>query len=193
MELDQKVSNLKIISDHFGGVKVIERRKIEDDRGFFSRIFCAEELGQAGWAHPIAQINHSYTAKKGSIRGMHFQKPPASEVKLVTCIRGAVYDAVVDVRKKSNYFLKNQTEILSADNRLAFLIPEGFAHGFQALTDDVELVYIHSSPFNSDLEGGLNPLDPLIGIQWPLEVASISLRDRNMNFINEEFEGLELT
>ena len=105
-----------------------------DARGFLSRLFCAEELRAAGWTGPIAQINHTHTARKGTVRGMHFQYPPHAEMKLVSCLRGEVWDVAVDIRAGSQTFLRWHAEILSADNGRALLIPQGFAHGFQALT-----------------------------------------------------------
>ena len=174
------------------GLKLVTRSRHGDQRGFLSRIFCKDELLTAGWINPIAQINHSYTAKKGTVRGLHFQHTPYAEMKLVTCIRGEVWDVAVDVRRESPTFLKHHAETLSAENGRALLIPEGFAHGFQALSDDVELLYCHSQPYMPDAEAGLNPLDPALAIDWPLAVAELSLRDAGQPMLNPDFKGVVL-
>lgn len=174
------------------GLKLLERQRLGDERGFLSRLFCAEELAQAGWSHPIAQINHTYTAKRGTVRGMHFQHPPHAEMKLVSCIRGEVWDVAVDVRAKSPTFLKWHAERLSAQNNRALLIPEGFAHGFQAMTDDVELVYFHSAAYAAEAEAGLNPHDPQLNISWPLEISELSDRDNQHPMLNPQFAGIVL-
>lgn len=154
------------------------------------RLFCAEELTVAGWTKPIAQINHTYTAQKGTVRGMHYQRPPYSEMKLVSCIRGQLLDVVVDLRDDSNTYLEHHAELLSAENGKALLIPEGFAHGFQSLTDDVELIYCHSMFYKAEAEAGISPRDKRLSIEWPLPITEISIRDQNHPLINQYFEGL---
>lgn len=191
------VSNLPL-----AGLKLVERQRIGDSRGFLSRLFCAEELAAAGWVKPIAQINHTYTAMRGTVRGMHFQRPPHAEMKLVSCIRGEVWDVAVDVRAGSPTFLHWHAERLSADSGRALLIPEGFAHGFQTLTDDAELLYCHSAAYSAGDEAGLNPLDERLAITWPLPISELSARDAAHPLIetgdaahplNEaEFEGIRL-
>lgn len=174
------------------GLKLVARQRLGDSRGFLSRLFCAEELAAAGWAKPISQINHTYTAMRGTVRGMHFQRPPDAEMKLVSCLRGEVWDVAVDVRAGSSTFLHWHAEILSADNGRALLIPEGFAHGFQALTDDIELLYCHSAPYSASAEAGLNPRDARLAIAWPLSVTELSARDSAHPLITTEFEGVRL-
>lgn len=174
------------------GLKRVERHRLGDRRGFLSRLFCAEELSAAGWVKPIAQINHTYTTKCGAVRGMHFQRPSHAEMKLVTCIRGEVWDVTVDVRADSPTFLRWYAERISADNGWALLIPEGFAHGFQALTDDVELLYCHSAAYNPSAEDGLNPQDARLAITWPLPIVELSARDAAHPLIGIEFEGVRL-
>lgn len=174
------------------GLKRVERQRLGDNRGFLARLFCAEELAEAGWTESIAQINHSYTAKRGTVRGLHFQLPPHAEMKLVSCIRGEVWDVAVDLRAGSPTFLHWHAEHLSADNGRALLIPEGLAHGFQALTDDVELLYCHSRPYAAHAEGGLNPTDPRLGIPWPLAVSHLSARDQAHPLIDADFKGIVL-
>lgn len=174
------------------GLKRVERQRLGDQRGFLARLFCAEELAAAGWTQPIAQINHTYTANKGTVRGMHFQRPPQAEMKLVTCIRGEVWDVAVDLRADSLTFLHWHAEHLSGENGNALLIPEGFAHGFQALTDDVELLYCHSMPYAAAAEGGLNPQDERLGITWPLQITERSARDAEHPMIDQSFKGFRL-
>jgi dTDP-4-dehydrorhamnose 3,5-epimerase len=174
------------------GLKLIERQRLGDARGFLSRLFCAEELGAAGWNQPIVQINHTYTAQRGAVRGLHFQRPPHAEMKLVSCIRGEVWDVAVDVRAGSKTILHWHAERLSADNGRALLIPEGFAHGFQALTDDVELLYCHSAAYMAEAEAGLNARDPTLAITWPLPIAELSPRDAQHPTLNEQFAGVAL-
>lgn len=174
------------------GLKLVERKRLGDQRGFLARLFCAEELAAAGWRTPVAQINHTYTAKKGAVRGMHFQYPPKAEIKLVTCIRGAVWDVALDLRADSPTFLHWHAEHLSSESDNALLIPEGFAHGFQALTDDVELLYCHSMPHAASDEGGLNPQDERLGITWPLAITELSARDSAHARIGDQFGGVRL-
>jgi len=184
------MSRFTITDTPLSGLKVIKRQSMGDTRGFLSRLFCADELAAAGWKKPIAQINHSYTARRGTVRGMHFQRPPHAEMKLVTCIRGEVWDVAVDLRRGSPTFLHWHAEQLSAENGCALLIPEGFAHGFQTLTDDVELLYCHSEAYAAQAEGGLNPNDPRLGIAWPLAIAELSARDAGHALITSDFEGV---
>lgn len=172
------------------GLKLIERQRLGDARGFLSRLFCADELASAGWHKPIAQINHTRTALSGSIRGMHYQMPPHAEMKLVSCIRGEVWDVVVDLRVNSSTFLQWHSQTLSADNGHALLIPEGFAHGFQTITDDVEMLYLHSVAYNPTAEAALRFDDPRLGVPWPLAVTEISARDRAHALLSPAFEGI---
>ena len=174
------------------GLKLIERAQKGDNRGFLSRIFCANELAHAGWHGPIEQINHTYTAKQGAVRGMHFQVSPFAEKKLVSCIRGEVWDVAVDLRKGSSTFLRWHAQRLTAQNGCALLIPEGFAHGFQSLTDDVELIYCHSQAYNASAEGALNAKDPRLDISWPIDITERSARDSGHPLIDKEFEGVQV-
>lgn len=173
------------------GVKVIRRQRIGDSRGFLCRLFCVEELALAGWTKPISQINHTLTAKRGTIRGLHYQLPPHAEMKLVTCTRGEVWDVAVDLRRDSPTFLSRHAEHLSADNQTALLIPEGCAHGFQALTDDAELVYLHSEPYVPGSERGVNPFATRLALPWPEDVTEMSPRDRGLPEIDPNFQGIE--
>lgn len=181
----QTVENLPLL-----GLKLIERQRLGDARGFLSRLFCSTELALAGWEKPIAQINHTFTAQRGSIRGLHYQNSPDCEMKLVSCIRGAVWDVAVDLRANSTSFLKWHAQILSAENCHAMLIPEGFAHGFQSLTDDVELLYLHTEPYSPQSEAALYFDDQTLGIDWPLTVTEISERDKAHSKLTPKFKGI---
>lgn len=172
------------------GLKEIQRRPLQDSRGFLSRLFCSEELALCGWHTAIAQINHTFTVRKGSIRGMHYQSPPYCEMKLVTCLKGKIWDVAVDIRSESPTFLQYHGVLLSAENNLSLLIPEGFAHGFQTLTDKVELLYCHSAAYNKNSEAGLNPLDPGLMIDWLVPVTEISDRDKAHPLISKDFKGI---
>jgi dTDP-4-dehydrorhamnose 3,5-epimerase len=173
------------------GLKLVTRRRIGDHRGFLSRLFCSEELAWAGWTKPIAQVNHTYTARPGTVRGMHFQRTNYAEMKCVNCIRGEIWDVAVDIRVNSPSFLQWHAERLSADLGTAMLIPEGFAHGFQALTEDVELIYFHSEVYTPEAEAGLNPKDPMLAIAWPMEVAELSQRDAAHPMVADSLVGME--
>ncbi|GAB1386140.1 dTDP-4-dehydrorhamnose 3,5-epimerase [Melaminivora sp.] len=174
------------------GLTRVQRQSLADARGFFERLFCAEELAACGWSGPIAQINHSLTRQAGSLRGLHYQQPPHAEMKLVTCLRGAVWDVAVDLRAGSPTFLHWHAEELSADNARALLIPQGFAHGFQALTPDAELLYCHSHPYKPQAEAGLQALDARLAIAWPLPVGERSPRDAALPGVDAGFAGLGL-
>lgn len=174
------------------GLKLIKHEHLSDSRGFISRLFCAQELAIAGWHKSIAQINYTYTANQGTIRGMHYQCPPQAEMKLVTCIQGEIWDVAVDLRIGSSTFLHWHAEVLSADNSQAILIPEGFAHGFQALTNNVTLLYCHSRAYSPLEERALNAKDPHLGIKWPLAITNLSIKDTNHPLIGSEFKGVIL-
>lgn len=174
------------------GVYVVERRLLGDERGFLARLFCAETLKAAGWTKPVAQVNHTLTTACGTVRGMHYQRPPHSESKLVSCVRGSLFDVVVDLRAGSPTFLRWHGERLSAENRRAMLVPEGCAHGFQTLSDYCELVYVHSAPYVAASEGALNAVDPRLAIAWPEPIAERSPRDAAHPWIGEDFVGIEL-
>jgi dTDP-4-dehydrorhamnose 3,5-epimerase len=186
------VSRFIIHDLSLAGLKRIERQRLDDQRGFFARLFCADELRSGGWRGSVAQINHTRTARKGTVRGLHFQRAPHAEMKLVSCIRGEVWDLAVDLRRGSPTFLRWHAERLSAVNNLALLIPVGFAHGFQALSDETELIYCHSAPYAPDAENGLNVNDPRLGIAWPLPVGDLSARDAKLPFLDDAFTGIAL-
>ena len=174
------------------GLMRVSRQRLGDARGSLTRIFCADELRAGGWLEPVAQINHTLTLQAGTVRGMHFQYPPHADAKLVSCLRGEVWDVALDLRSGSATFLQWHAERLSADNGLALLIPSGFAHGFQALTDNAEMLYCHSHPHEPGAEGGLHALDARLAITWPLPVIGLSPRDAAHPRLEQGFAGMRV-
>jgi dTDP-4-dehydrorhamnose 3,5-epimerase len=181
---------MKFAPTHLKGVYTIDVQPVSDSRGWFARTFCKEEFAEIGHTKEWVQLNHSFTNKKGTIRGMHYQLPPHSEIKLVRCIAGAVLDIVIDLRKDSETFLKWTSAELSSANMKMIYIPQGFAHGFQTLSDNCELIYHHSAFYTPQAEGGIRYDDPLINIKWPLALTDISERDLSHSFLNEKFKGI---
>lgn len=161
-------------------VVVLKHKLLSDNRGAFSRLFCSTELNSILQDKSIVQINHSITKKKGSIRGLHFQHPPYAETKFVKVLKGAVYDVALNTESGAW-----TAEVLSAENQKILMIPEGYAHGFQSLENNTELLYLHTAPYNPEYEAGINPFDPKINITWPLEVAEYSKRDYNLPLFDE--------
>lgn len=186
------MSRFEFIPTPLSGLLLVQRMEIADHRGFLSRFYCAEEFRAAGFNKPIAQINHTLTRSKGAVRGLHFQHPPYADCKLVSCLHGAVWDVAVDLRRDSPTFLQWHSELLSAENRSSLLIPEGYAHGFQALEDDCELIYLHTAAYHREAEGALNVSDPRLNIAWPLPIGDLSERDRSHPFIGADFQGMAL-
>lgn len=188
---------LQIMSKHFEilptpipDLHLIQRNPIGDGRGYLERLFCAEELRVLVQAKPIIQINHTLTSLKGTLRGMHAQRQPFAEIKLIQCLRGEVYDVAIDLRPSSPTYLHWHAEILSATNHRTMVIPEGFAHGFQTLADDCELVYFHTAPYHAEAEVGLNATDPKIGVEWPIEITCRSERDQALPMLEELTQGV---
>lgn len=183
-------AHFKLLPTPLAGLTIIERKPIEDTRGFFCRFYCDEEFREAGLRKPIVQINHSVTLKKGAVRGLHFQYPPYAEVKIVSCLRGEIFDVAVDIRRDSSTFLHWFGASLSAENKRTLFIPEGFAHGYQALTEGTEILYLVTSHYTPEKEDALNVQDPTIGIQWPLAITELSKRDKSIPYINKDYNGL---
>jgi len=186
------MSRLTTHDTPIAGVKVIERQVLGDHRGHFARVFCADELIPIGWPGAIAQVNESFTARRGSVRGMHYQEAPFADAKLVTCVRGAVMDVALDIRAGSDTLMRWHGEMLSAENGRALLIPPGCAHGFQTLTDDVLLIYCHSEGYVPSGDAGISPLEPQAAINWPLPVVDMSERDRTRPLLDAHFAGVHL-
>lgn len=183
---------MKLLATPIEGLMVAETTTFEDARGGFTRLFCARELASAIGNRRIAQINKSITRAAGIVRGLHFQHAPHAEMKLVRCLRGRVWDVALDLRRGSPTFLRWHGEELSPENARMLIIPEGFAHGFQTLEDDSELLYLHTEFYKPDAEGAISPLDPRLMIPWPMEVTDLSARDRSHPPIADEFRGLDL-
>lgn len=159
------------------GAFVIELEKHQDERGFFARAWCANEFAERGLVSRVAQVNLSQNHRRGTLRGMHYQLAPHEEVKVIRCVRGALYDCIIDLRQDSATFAQTYGVELSAENRLVLYVPEGFAHGFQTLQDDTEALYQVSEFYTPGAERGVRYDDPRFGIQWPLPVSVISEKD----------------
>jgi len=172
------------------GVHVAELRSVADSRGAFTRLFCAGELQALMSCRSIVQINHSRTRARGAIRGMHYQQPPHAEMKFVKCLAGRVWDVAVDLRAGSPTFLRWHAEELTPENGRMMIIPEGCAHGFQALEAESELLYLHTAFYEPSAECGVRPGDERLGIAWPLPVSELSLRDQNHPPLSSGFTGI---
>jgi dTDP-4-dehydrorhamnose 3,5-epimerase len=185
------VARFEFLATPLADSLLVQRRRIDDERGFLSRLYCREEFRTAGVEATLSQINHTLTRHRATLRGMHFQRRPYAETKLVSCIRGEVFDVAVDLRRGSPTFLAWHGEVLSAANQRSLLIPEGFAHGFQTLADDCELMYFHTAAYEPMAEGALNAMDPRLAIAWPLPVGQWSPRDRQVAMLGDTLEGID--
>jgi dTDP-4-dehydrorhamnose 3,5-epimerase len=181
---------MKIIETQISDLKVIKSDFFQDSRGLFSRFFCTKELELILNDRKIVQINYSVTNNLGAIRGMHYQNKPHSEMKIIRCLKGRVYDVAVDLRKGSQSFLKWHSVELSPESNLAYVIPEGFAHGFQVLEEGSQLLYLHTAFYSPEFEDAVRFDDPKINISWPLNPTDLSEKDKSHAYINEEFEGV---
>jgi len=170
----------------------VEHTPFQDERGSFARFFCQRELVEILDERQIVNVNFSHTAAKGAVRGMHYQTPPASEMKLVRCIRGAIFDVAVDIRKGSETFLQWHGEILTAENQKMLVLPEGFAHGFQTLTADCEIIYLVTAFYDAEKERSIHPEDPRVGIQWQEPISQLSEKDARQPTLDENFCGIKL-
>ena len=174
------------------GLQLVRRQPNVDIRGSFERLFCQDELNEFLRFKGIRQVNRSYTKNVGTVRGMHYQCPPHAEIKMVTCLKGEVWDVAVDLRQGSPTFLEWRGEVLTESNNATLLIPEGFAHGFQTLTSNCELVYFHTTSYVATSEGALNALDPRLAIDWPKTITTRSERDSSHPMLSDDFKGIEL-
>jgi dTDP-4-dehydrorhamnose 3,5-epimerase len=161
------------------GAFIIDLERVIDERGFFARSWCQREFEEHGLNPHLVQCNISFNISKGTLRGMHYQVSPCDEARLVRCTMGSIYDVIVDLRLESPTFKHYFADIITAENRKMFYIPEGFAHGFLALQNDSEVHYQMSAFYSSDHARGVRWNDPAFGIQWPAEVKIISDRDKN--------------
>lgn len=167
------------------GAFVIDLERREDERGYFARAFCQNEFAERGLKTVIAQANVAFNRDRGTLRGMHFQFPPAAETKLVRCTRGAIVDIIVDLRPESPTYLEHISVELNAENGRALYVPERFAHGYQVLVDDTETSYQVGEFYTPELEGGLRYDDPRLGLDWPLPVKEMSEKDRGWLLLDE--------
>lgn len=167
------------------GAFIIDLKKIEDDRGFFARTFCFNEFKDNGIEFEVRQANTSLSAKKGTLRGMHFQKSPYEEDKLVRCTKGALFDVIIDLRKDSPTYKQWIGVELTEKNHRALLVPKGFAHGFLTLEDDTEANYLVSQFYTPGAESGIRYNDPQFGIEWPIKPTEVSEKDAN----HPDYEG----
>lgn len=171
---------------------VAESKAFKDERGAFARLFCEQELSSVLGGRKIVQINHSCTEAIGAVRGLHFQHAPHTEMKLVRCLKGKVWDVAVDLRPESSSYKRWYAQELSPHNAQMMVIPEGFAHGFQVLEASSELLYLHTAFYKLESEGGVRHDDPELGIAWPLPVTDISARDSHHTYIDTSFRGIVL-
>lgn len=179
-----------ILDTPIAGLKVVQRRPVGDHRGLLERMFCSESLAALTSGASVAQINRTLTERRGTVRGLHFQMSPHAEIKFVSCLRGRIFDVAVDLRRGSATFLRWHSEVLSEDNHRTLVVPAGFAHGFQALTDGCELLYLHTYAYQPASERGLNARDPLLAINWPEDIVEMSARDASHALLTREFDGV---
>lgn len=181
---------MKLHDTPIAGLCLVESTPVVDQRGRFERVYCEQALAPLHCGLRVAQANLSTTLGPGALRGLHYQDQPAPEAKLVRCLRGRVFDVAVDLRAGSPTFLHWHAVELAEGSPHALFIPEGFAHGFQVLSDEAQLLYLHTAAWNPECEGGLRHDDPVLGIRWPLPVTTISSRDRTHALLGPQFIGI---
>jgi dTDP-4-dehydrorhamnose 3,5-epimerase len=181
---------MRFIPLGLAGAWIMEPEQLSDERGFFARVWCASELEQHGLISTLSQASIAFSLKAGTLRGLHFQRPPHAEVKIVRCTRGSIYDVIVDLRPQSPTHLQWTHVVLSAENRRILYVPEGFAHGYQTLEDETEVFYQMSTPYTPGAEAGLAWNDPTLAIIWP-EVAEriVSAKDRAAPLLSVDRAG----
>jgi dTDP-4-dehydrorhamnose 3,5-epimerase len=184
---------MKFLQTSIDGVYSLKTEPQHDERGYFERRFCAREFKSAGIPFAPAQINHSATVVRGTIRGLHYQIAPMCEAKVVQCIKGRIFDVAVDLRENSPTYLWWHGEELDAEEGSALLVPQGCAHGFQSLEDNCEVLYFSDQYYSQVYERNVNFADPQINIRWPLPVKAISEKDDNAPFVTEDFEPVRIT
>lgn len=177
------MTSLDIETTRFDNLMILNRVSHIDNRGEFDKLFNSLALADFWENSQVEQINISKNKQKGTVRGLHYQLHTYSEKKIVSCISGKIFDVVLDLRPKSSTFLEIFTIVLSGQQKNSLLIPEGFAHGFQSLEDESDLLYIHSKKYEESSERGVNVLDPTLKINWPLEITNISERDLNLPLV----------
>jgi dTDP-4-dehydrorhamnose 3,5-epimerase len=177
---------MKFTETPLKGAFVIELEKRGDERGFFARFFCEREYQAHGLNSKIVQINNSFSQFKGTLRGLHYQLAPKAEDKIFRCVRGAIFDAIIDVRPDSPTFLKHFSIELTAENRTMLYIPKGFAHGFMTLADETETFYLVTEFNSPEHERGIRYDDPQFGIRWPMAPTVVSDKDKNLPMFKPE-------
>ena len=182
-------SRFDVARTSLAGLSIVKRMQRTDERGYLERLYCATHLKDFGFDGTVKQINRTLTRRSGTVRGLHFQREPHAEIKFVSCLRGHVFDVAVDLRPQSSTFLQWHGEELSEQNCVSLLIPEGFAHGFQTLTDDCEMLYLHTHDYTPAAENGISPQDPTLKISWPLVITELSGRDAALPSIRAYLEG----
>jgi dTDP-4-dehydrorhamnose 3,5-epimerase len=173
------------------GAFLVEVEPRVDHRGHFARAFCRREFEEHGLNPEVAQVNLARNTRRGTVRGMHFQFPPHAEAKFVRVTRGAVLDVAVDLRPESPTYLRHVAVELTADDQRALYLPERFAHGYQALEDGAEVLYLTSAPYAPGFDAGLSPFDPSLGIAWPLPVTEISAKDSGAGGLSDVGDELK--
>lgn len=183
---------MKVLDTPLGDLKVVQSAPYDDPRGTFVRLFCAREISLLMGQRQIAQINHSKTTSVGAVRGLHYQRPPHAEMKMIYCLRGRVWDVAVDLRAGSPTFLQWYAQELTPESAKLVVIPEGFAHGFQTLEPDSELLYLHTDFYTPLSEAGVRHDDPRLKIDWPIQPRDLSPRDLAHPLLETNFTGVEL-
>jgi dTDP-4-dehydrorhamnose 3,5-epimerase len=183
---------MKALRTELPGVLVVETAPLVGQRGAFARWFCERELGEVMEYRRIAQVNYSRTTRLGVLRGLHYQHAPHAEMKLIRCIRGRVFDVAVDLRRGSSTFLRWYAEELTPENGRMMVIPEGCAHGFQAMEAESDLLYLHTALYAPEAEGGVRFNDARIGVSWPLPVVDLSQRDHSFPLLDAGFSGISV-
>lgn len=183
---------MNIVHTAISGVDIVETTPFIDHRGVFARLFCVRELSEILGGRHIAQANYSCTEAVGAIRGLHYQRPPCAEMKLVRCLSGRIFDVALDLRKGSPTFLKWHAEELTPENARMLVVPEGCAHGFQALQANSEVLYLVTKPHALAMESGVRFNDRACSITWPLPVTDLSEKDKNHPLLNDSFSGISL-
>jgi dTDP-4-dehydrorhamnose 3,5-epimerase len=177
---------MKLLETSINGVMIVDHDRHGDERGFFARTFCAREFEAAGLRSTVAQANLAFNRQAGTLRGLHFQRPPAAEAKLVRCTRGRVFDVAVDIRPDSPSYLAHVGVVLDPEARRALYVPEGCAHGYLTLADDTEVSYLVSEFYTPEAEGGLRWDDPRLAIDWPAPVHVVSAKDAGWPLLAED-------
>lgn len=188
----EKPASMQITQSSIPDLLIAKSTSFKDHRGSLTRLFCLDALSAFTKLEPITQINFVRTLKVGSIRGFHFQYPPHSEQKMVRCLKGRVWDVAVDLRAGSSTFLQYHAQELSADDLTMLVIPKGFAHGFQTLEEDSEMLYLHTADYAPDAQGGVHPSDPLLGINWPLPIVNLSATDKSHALLTTDYKGISI-